>query len=197
MSVYQYLVEWLDSVNWQFNGILGTASWDNFTGTSGADVMLGFSGNDIMEGWGGNDYLNGGNGKDFLSGGKGDDLLVGGNGSDFLGGVYGNNVMIGGNAKDTYIFDARQWMVEAEAGETFASTVVDFEKNETIYLYGTDNTDYRVVQQGDDVLLETVWGNEIATLLDAYADDVCDAIVTEDLPTWGEIADSVNPFDFG
>lgn len=196
MSVYQYLIEYLDGINWQFNSIFGNNSWNNFNGTSGADVMLGFNGNDIMEGWGGNDYLNGGNGSDFLSGGRGDDLLVGGNGSDFLGGIYGSNVMIGGNGKDTFIFDSRQWKVEE--GEAIVSTVVDFEdKLDTIFMYGAENTDFQVVQQGDDVLIETVFGNDIAIVLDAYAEDVCDAIVTEHLPTWGEIADSVNPFDFG
>jgi len=191
-----YYFDWLSQIKYDYNGFVnGTFSWDTLRGDGGNELLLGYSGNDLMYGGGGDDLMYGGGGSDFLAGNRGDDFMIGGNGKDILGGVFGNNIMEGGNGKDTFIFDTRQWKVE-KGGEEFSSTIVDFEpKLDTIALYGVGRTAYNVEQDGDDVVIETFWGNEIAVVLDAYAEDVCDAI-DETPDTWAGYQESVNPFEF-
>jgi len=189
-----YYFQWLKQIGYMADGFVrGTDSWDRLKGDNGNELFLGYSGNDIIKAGGGDDLLYGGGGSDLLAGNKGDDFMIGGNGADVLGGVFGNNVMEGGNGRDTFVFDTRQWRVEDD--EDFASVIVDYEpKLDTIALYGVGRTGYRVEQDGDDVVIENVWGNEIVTLLDTCAEDV---VVDETPDTWQGYQDAINPFEFG
>lgn len=161
-----------------------------FWGGNGRDVLIGNNGPDsgdwmsggngrdlIFGGWGkdSRDTLIGNNGADLLIGWSGDDRFYGGNGADIMTMVFGNNWAWGGKGPDTFVFDARQWLVEDEPNDT-VSVIYDYDpKQDTLHFYGADEAGIRYVDTGRDVIVTNQFGNEIVKLINVDLDDVVDA----------------------
>ena len=120
--------------------IYARAGNDEVFGGNGKDVVYGGDGDDTIYGNAKRDHLEGGDGDDDIYGGKGNDTLEGGQGDDNLYGGAGNDLLIGGAHAD--MFDGGA---------------------------GTDTVSYEDANQGIDVALWMVGGQQTGQGLDSFS----------------------------
>ncbi|MEG5037130.1 CHAP domain-containing protein [Microcoleus sp. AT3-D2] len=125
----------------------GGAGNDTLYGRSTNDTLIGNAGNDTMYGEAGNDYLNGGPGNDYL------DAYASFNRADF-------DTLEGGTGADTFVLgNTRQGMFYQGNGH---ATIVDYNfRDDYIQLRG-NASQYRLINQGNDKLIQTTGGDTLA-----------------------------------
>lgn len=156
-----------------FDTLLGGNGLDRLFGGADDDIAYGGAGNDGLFGDAGNDYLDGGDGDDRFFGGTGNDSLIGGSGQDEIHGGAGFDTIIGGAGNDTMTgdFNADRFVFADGQGidviEDFDATN-DFERIDlsAVSAIGSmsDLISNRMMQTGNDVLIDTGGGNSILLL---------------------------------
>lgn len=136
--------------------------------TQGDDIINGTSGNETLTGLGGNDKLYGQGGNDTLYGEAGNDYLNGGPGNDYLDGYASKpnspdfDTLEGGAGADTFVLgNTSQGMFYLGNGQ---ATITDYNfRDDYIQLRG-NSSQYRVIRQGNDSLVQTSGGDTLAVV---------------------------------
>ena len=149
--------------------INGGTGNDIIRGNRGDDAMNGGAGRDRLFGGLGRDRINGGSGRDRIQGGAGVDTISGDRGNDRIDGGAGMDILTGGQGRDVFVFRSIQHI---------GDTITDFELlKDQINLRGLNNgvesfSDLRIVQDGNDTLVNTASGQRIVRLNNTEASDL-------------------------
>jgi Ca2+-binding RTX toxin-like protein len=155
-----------DGVNWNDAAIKarvmtpGSAGADYIVGyDDGTNRITGLDGKDKLFGGSMDDQIDGGSGDDSLSGNAGNDSLTGGTGNDRIDAGSGNDILLGGDGNDSLYGGDGDDVFESGSG----NDVMDG---------GSGNDIYRLRSDGNDRIVDSGGGVDIAQLTDLAAADI-------------------------
>jgi len=127
----------------------GTEGPDRLSAPNTNDTLIGNGGNDTLYGEAGNDYLNGGAGNDYLDG------YASFNSPDF-------DTLEGGAGADTFVLgNTRQGKFYLGNGQ---ATINDYNFRDDYIQLSGNPSQYRVIRQGNDSLVQTSGGDTLAVV---------------------------------
>ena len=150
----------------RLNGLQGN---DVLLGQAGGDTLLGEAGSDVLKGMGGNDRLSGGAGSDRLYGGGGKDILVGQQLSSQ--GASEQDLLKGGAGADRFVLGTNTASFYTLGQEEDFATIVDFDHNDTLQLFGHPE-DYQVESLDGNIRLSYLGNNDPTPDLIAVFNDL-------------------------
>jgi len=110
--------------------------------------------------------IEGTQGRDRLRGTSEDEIIIGGN---------GNDVLFGGGGADTFVFGA-----DTNDGNRDRDVIRDFDMSEDLILLDSDAQIRRVVERGDNVVIQLEGDRDVIVVRDADA-SIVDNIIFDDL----------------
>jgi glycerophosphoryl diester phosphodiesterase len=163
--------------------IRANESNDTLIGSVNSDILYGEEGNDLLQGdRDGSQSHTAADGDDLLYGGLGRDRLYGQGGNDLLVGGADGDLLVGGAGRDTFA------IAEALDNESISTaeptTITDFQIGQDFLALGSDRKadNLTFTQRGNDTIVNSVTGSQLATLLGVSASALAAAAESTFIP---------------